>query len=92
VQPAGVQDEVFGEIPGFSVRDELYRHEYDAANRIHFCTTVGEEDEPVVWTRHQGRGRVCYCALGHTLSVMRQPQVQRMIQRGLAWVCRGEAA
>jgi type 1 glutamine amidotransferase len=92
VQPATPQDEIFGEIPEFSVRDELYRHEYDAANRVHFYTTVGETREPVVWTRRQGRGRVCYCALGHTLSVMRQPQVHQIIQRGLAWVGGGEAA
>jgi type 1 glutamine amidotransferase len=92
VQPARPRDEVFGKIPSFSVRDELYRHEYDEANRVHFYTTVGEAREPVVWTRRQGRGRVCYCALGHTVRVMRQRQVQQIIQRGLGWVCEGEAA
>jgi type 1 glutamine amidotransferase len=92
VQPATLQDEIFGGISQFSVRDELYRHEYDAANRVHFYTMVGEAREPVVWTRRLGRGRVCYCALGHTVSVMRQPQVRQIVQRGLAWVGEGEAA
>lgn len=90
VQPAGSDDEVFGSIPSFSVRDELYRHEYDAANRIHFYTVVGDNREPIVWTRYQGQGRVCYCALGHTVSAMREPSVQQILQRGLSWVCKEE--
>jgi type 1 glutamine amidotransferase len=91
VQPAAPNDEVFDGISAFSVRDELYRHEYDAANRIHFYTQVGDKREPVVWTRRRGQGRVCYCALGHTVSVMRQPPVHQVLQRGLAWVCSKEA-
>ena len=91
VQPSASDDKVFGESLGFSVRDELYRHEYDPANRIHFYTRVGEEREPVVWTRRQGQGRVCYCALGHTVSAMRHPRVQQILHRGLAWVSGGEA-
>jgi type 1 glutamine amidotransferase len=92
VQPAVAQDEVFGEVPEFSVRDELYRHEYNAANRIHFYTPVDGEREPMVWTRRRGQGRVCYCALGHTASVMRHPRVHQILQRGLAWVSEEEVA
>lgn len=92
VQPAAPQDEVFTAIPEFSVRDELYRHEYDAANRIHFYTVLGDEREPVVWTRRWGQGRVCYCALGHTVSAMRHPCVQQILQYSLAWVSEEEAA
>jgi type 1 glutamine amidotransferase len=92
VQPAAPQDEVFGAMTPFSVRDELYRHEYDPANRIRFYTAVGGDREPVVWTRHWGRGRVCYCALGHTLGAMRHPRVHQILQRGLAWVAKGEDA
>jgi type 1 glutamine amidotransferase len=90
VQPVSSDDEVFGDIPGFSVRDELYRHAYDAGNQIHFCTVVGDEREPVVWTRYRGQGRVCYCALGHTASVMREPYVQQILQHGLGWVSNQE--
>jgi type 1 glutamine amidotransferase len=69
------------------VRDELYRHDYDPDNLIHFHTSVGGEREPVVWTRFWGQGRVCYCALGHTVGSMRHPQVQQILQRGLRWSC-----
>jgi type 1 glutamine amidotransferase len=87
VQPAEPQSDLFAGIPPFSVTDELYRHEYDPGNQIHFTTTVGEEHEPVVWTRSHGSGRVCYCSLGHTLDAMRRPQVWQILQRGLAWTC-----
>jgi type 1 glutamine amidotransferase len=94
VQPATPQDPVFAGIPPFTVEDELYRHDYDPENRIHFFTPVDGGQEPVVWTRHYppagaGRiagGRVCYCALGHTVSSMRNPHVRRILQGGLAWV------
>lgn len=94
VQPATPQDPIFASIPAFAVEDELYRHDYDPDNRIHFFTPVDGGQEPVVWTRHyppasaerSAGGRVCYCALGHTVSSMRNPHVQRILQGGLAWV------
>jgi type 1 glutamine amidotransferase len=94
------QDDVFRDIQAFSVRDELYRHEYDPDNTIHFYTPVGDEREPVVWTRMVPSigpdqlvpGRVCYLSLGHTVSSMRHPQVWQILQRGLAWVCHDEEA
>jgi type 1 glutamine amidotransferase len=87
VEPVTPQDEIFRGIPAFFVTDELYRHDYDPDNRVHFYTPVGEEREPVVWTRRHGQGRVCYCALGHTAATMRYPQVQRILQQGVAWAC-----
>ena len=91
VEPVAGLDEIFDSIPAFSVTDELYRHDYDADNRVHFDTAVGKEREPVVWTRRYGQGRVCYCALGHTVSSVRHPQVQRILQRGLGWACGSSA-
>ena len=85
VQLSTPEDEVFGKIPDFSVRDELYRHEYDPENRIHVHTMVGEEREPVVWTRRWGQGRVCYCSLGDTVGAVRHPQFHQILGRGLAW-------
>jgi type 1 glutamine amidotransferase len=86
----GPHDDVFAGMPAFSVKDELYRHKYDPDNQIRFYTPIGDEREPVVWTRSHGQGRVCYCSLGHTMSSMNHPQVWQILQHGLAWVCRGE--
>ena len=91
VQQSVPEDGIFGTIPVFSVQDELYRHEYDPANRIHFHTVVGEEREPVAWTRRRGQGRVCYCSLGHTVGAVRHPQTHQILHRGLTWVSGAES-
>ncbi|NDJ52091.1 MAG: hypothetical protein GYB68_03280, partial [Chloroflexi bacterium] len=80
---------IFTGIEGFSVRDELYRHDYQPDCEVHFVVDLGEDIEPVVWTRSHSRGRVCYCSLGHTVSAMRHPTTQAILQRGLAWVAAG---
>jgi type 1 glutamine amidotransferase len=87
VRPTAAKDKMFDGIGAFSVDDELYRHEYDPDNRVHFVTNIGQEQEPVVWTRRDGQGRVCYCALGHTTRSMRHPKARLILQRGLTWVC-----
>lgn len=86
VQPNGAADAIFNDIPSFTVYDELYRHEFDPNNYIHFTTPVEGMDEPVVWTRSYGKGKVCYFALGHTESTWEQPPVQSIIERSLKWL------
>ena len=88
VTPSSPRDEIFGSLPAFDVRDELYLHEYDPSNRIHFYVEFEGEPAPIVWTRAYDQGRIAYCALGHTGSTMHHPAVQAIVQRGLAWVCR----
>lgn len=93
VQPSLEQDPVFGRVREFQVQDELYRHEWDAGNRIHFFTSAAGSQalEPVVWTRQYQMGRVCYCSLGHRAAVLRHPAVSAILNRGLAWVCSPES-
>jgi type 1 glutamine amidotransferase len=99
VQQAAPGDDIFGDVPAFLVKDELYRHDYDPCNQVHFYTMAGSEREPVVWTRRLpapgsgsgAAGRVCHCALGHTVSSVRHPRFQQILRRGLAWVCGLEA-
>lgn len=78
---------IFSKIDAFIVHDELYLHEYESSNIIHFYTTVGHSKEPVVWSRSYGQGRVCYCAPGHTTAAMQHPVVQSILRLGLQWVC-----
>jgi type 1 glutamine amidotransferase len=87
VEPSLDEDEIFGGVSSFSIRDELYRHDYDPNVRVHFSTVVNGDREPVVWTKYWGVGRVCYCSLGHSASSVHHPQVQEILRRGLAWVC-----
>jgi hypothetical protein len=79
---------IFTSLPPFTLRDELYRHEYDPANTVHFFTRVGDSREPVCWTRSFGEGRVCYLSLGHVARSMSLPPVQQIVRQGLAWACR----
>lgn len=40
---------------------------------------------PVVWTRTEKDGRVCYCSLGHTDSAFEHPSFQQLITRAIHW-------
>lgn len=93
VQPTQETSLIFGQLGAFQVRDELYRHEWDPGNIIHFVTPAGtgEPPEPVVWTRQHAAGRVCYCSLGHRASVLVQPAVASILRRGLTWVCSSQS-
>ena len=47
-----------------------------------------EEELPIVWTRRHGLGRICYAGWGHCSASLRHPSAVRILQAGLAWVCR----
>ena len=91
VEPAQAQDPVFANIGAFNIRDELYLHDYDGANQVHFHANLANEWQPIVWTRLYNQGRVSYCSLGHCIATMRHPAVQTVIQRGLLSACRMES-
>lgn len=78
--------ELFGDIGGYTVHDELYLHEYDRSNTVHFYADTGGKKEPQVWTRACGRGRVCYFAPGHCARTMLLPGTAGIISGGLRWV------
>jgi type 1 glutamine amidotransferase len=88
IDPTNGENGPFSGIPTFTVRDEPFRHEYESTNQIHFTTTIESEIEPVVWTKEHGKGRVCYCSLGHTIEATRNPHVLEILRRGLLW-CAG---
>lgn len=43
---------------------------------------------PAVWTRAWGAGRIFVCTPGHRVEVLRVPQVNTIIKRGLLWASR----
>ena len=81
---------LFSGIDEFKVKDELYLHEYHPENTIHFYVEKNGKKEPVVWTRHYGKGRVCYLAIGHCAKSLKNPCVQKIIHSGLNWICESE--
>jgi type 1 glutamine amidotransferase len=84
----------------FEVTSEQYYLHTDPVNRVLATTRFpladgphavnGPVDMPVVWTRMWGKGRVFYCSLGHDAKVVRQPEVLRLLTRGLVWAARAE--
>ncbi|MFW6598424.1 ThuA domain-containing protein [Propionibacteriaceae bacterium Y2011] len=51
-----------------------------------------EVTSPAIWTRQWGKGRIFVATPGHSLDVLRHPDVQLIIQRGLVWAARELAA
>lgn len=88
IKPSQGNDEIFGGIGSFTVKDELYLHEQKPDIRVHFETTYQGKPAPMVWTRLVENGRVCYVCPGHRAETMRQPEIQEILRRGLAWVCK----
>jgi type 1 glutamine amidotransferase len=87
VQPASPEDQIFGRIPTFAVKDELYLHELVSDIDVHFLAEYEGEPVPVVWTRRHGRGRVCYACPGHRTQSLQVPGMQQILRRGLTWAC-----
>ncbi len=88
VEPEPAQRSFFGVAAPFTLRDELYFHEWDPGNTVHFWASTPSGREPLVWTRYNGQGRICYCAAGHTVASIASPQLQQILVRGLDWVGR----
>lgn len=85
---AGIRD--------FTVTTEQYYFIVDPANevlattnfKVHPPEVWREVVMPVVWTKKYGRGRVFYCALGHSLDIVTMPEVLTMMRRGMVWAAR----
>lgn len=82
-----MRDGIFSGIENYTVHDELYLHEYDDSNTVHFITDTAKGPEPQVWTRAYGKGRVCYYAPGHRAATMTHAGTVKVLARGFRWVC-----
>lgn len=89
IRPTRDDDPIFGGIPAFTVRDELYLHELQADIVPHFDAEHDGKRVPMVWTRTAGRGRVCYVCPGHRSASMQHDAVRRILCRGMEWVAGG---
>ncbi len=83
----------------FTVVSEQYYMHVDPAVQVHATTRFpvaegphtpnGQVDMPVVWTKRYGQGNVYYCSLGHVAEIVRMPEVQQLMRRGMTWAARG---
>jgi len=81
----------------FDVSTEQYWVLDDGLNEVlASCELVpGAGDEwaravtmPVAWTRQWGQGRIFATSIGHTVDVLKVPEVTGLIERGLVWAAR----
>lgn len=70
----------------FGVVDELYIHQLVADRQVQYVVSASHGEEPVVWVRKHGLGRVAYCALGHRSKIFRLVQVRTIIHGLLNWL------
>jgi len=70
----------------FVIDDEFYVFETNPRRRAHvLARRATTADEPLVWWRREGRGRVFYSALGHPDSAWSDPHNLRLVAGGLRW-------
>ena len=89
-------------VPNFRVASEQYYMHTDPCNHVLAETVFSGEyfpwlrgvRMPVAWCRNWGKGRVFYCAIGHTLDDLKPESVSRLMRQGMDWACRrqGDAA
>lgn len=79
--------DLFDGISAFTIKDELYIHELQPGITPHFTAMHEGQEIPVVWTYQYGKGRVCYTVPGHRTETMQNESYQKILQRGLVWVC-----
>jgi type 1 glutamine amidotransferase len=73
----------------FVIDDEFYVFETNPRRRAHvLARRATTADEPLVWWRREGRGRVFYSALGHPDSAWTDPNNLRLVEDGLRWATR----
>ena len=87
IRPSAENDEIFGDIGEFTVKDELYLHDLKPDILTHFETIYQGSSAPMVWTRYVENGRCCYVCPGHRAETMQQPEIQEILRRGLKWTC-----
>ncbi|HMS75705.1 ThuA domain-containing protein [Gordonia sp. (in: high G+C Gram-positive bacteria)] len=82
---AGVSD--------FDLNDEAYGF-LDLADDVEglaFSTHSGSS-HPLLWTRHVGRGRVAYDALGHDVASLRVPEHRTIVSRAALWAAGADSS
>lgn len=86
-------DPITAGLPSIDVESEQYYLHVDPINVVLATTRFpdyGNVVMPVTWKKMYGEGRVFYCSLGHSASVLAMPPVTTMVTRGLKWAAKAE--
>jgi len=95
--PAAARHPITAGIADFDLETEQYWVLTDDYNDVLATTTTAVRPWaawqrpvtcPAVWTRQWGRGRVFVATPGHTVEILRDPNVSTIVERGLLWASR----
>jgi type 1 glutamine amidotransferase len=84
-------------IQDFAVTTEQYYMMTDPANHVLAVSRFTHKAPPVVWRevtmplawiKQYGKGRVFYNSLGHSIDIIKRPEVMTMMRRGMVWASR----
>ncbi len=97
ILPAGAEHPILRDTEDFEIFTEQYWVLTDGLNEVlATCELVPDDGDewvrpvtmPVVWTRQWGAGRIFATSIGHTVDVLRVPEVRGIVERGLVWAAR----
>ena len=97
IVPEQAEHPIVAGISDFELETEQYWVLSDDYNDVLATTTIPARDFdawhrpitcPAIWTRQWGQGKVFVCTPGHQLTVVDEPPVRKIIERGLLWVTR----
>lgn len=74
-------------VQNFRISDELYLLKMADPEAVDVLATAQWKhvEQPMLYTKSYGDGRVCYLALGHDERAFRHPTFQKLALRGLDW-------
>lgn len=73
-------------IDAFTAHDELYIQAYDETVDLHMVTLDRGIAYPMIWSKHEGTGRVAHVALGHGPEVWSLPPYRRLMLQAVGWL------
>jgi type 1 glutamine amidotransferase len=90
---AGADHPITAPTEDFETTDEIYAqlaHDDDVEPLL--TSAVDGTDQPVLWTRTVGRGRVVVDLLGHDRDAVTHPAHAAIVRRALRWLVAGDAS
>lgn len=90
---ANKQDPIVKGLDDFEADDELYsKLQGDVAINVlvEADSDWSKKTEPLAFTLEYGKGRVFHEMFGHDVKAVRNPSVQKLIQRGCEWAATGK--
>ena len=73
-------------VKAFTVHDEFYIQRYDAAVDVHMLALDRGVAHPMLWSKHEGQGRVAHVALGHGPDVWNLAPYRQLMSQTVQWL------